>query len=188
MGSAELKSVLEFILNKASESEFEVVVKACERRRRDMTMFAGLGGINPSKMAEKMAGELEAGMGTDLGGIKDMARDYIAEIIRREAPDATEEQVKALLEMYLPSEGRKAAAPEGLPPDALLTMVKQFVAYSLGVMPPSEQQRLWESMPSWQESYWKAFPGEIKALVEALLNGKIDEDTFTKAVLSVAGK
>jgi hypothetical protein len=188
MGSDRLRDVLDFILNGASDSEFEVIVKACERRRRDRVMFAGMGGMNPERLAGKLAREIETSMGADLGQVTTMAREYVERIIRREAPDATDEQVKVLLSMYLPTEAERLPPAESLPPDALLLMVKQFVAFSLDAMPPSEKQRLWEEMPRWQESYWKAFSPDLKALIQALLDGRIDEETFMTATLSVVGK
>jgi len=54
-------------------------------------------------------------------------------------------------------------------------------------MPPSKQQELWESMPRWQDGYWAAFPAEVKALVKAYLEGKIDAETFSTALLSILG-
>jgi hypothetical protein len=66
-------------------------------------------------------------------------------------------------------------------------MVNSFVDYSRQAMPPSRQRELWESNPRWQDEYWAAFPAEIKALVKAYLEGRIDADSFGTAVLSVLG-
>jgi len=104
----------------------------------------------------------------------------------------TEEQLAALLDEYAPEPGaaKKAgakAAASPLPPEAVLGMVRSFVEYSEGRMAPSRQQELWEQSSRWQDEYWAAFPAEIKALVKAYLEGRIDGDTFGTALLSVLG-
>ena len=54
-------------------------------------------------------------------------------------------------------------------------------------MPPSRQRELWESSPRWQDEYWAAFPSDVKALVKAYIEDRIDADTFGGAILSVLG-
>jgi hypothetical protein len=54
-------------------------------------------------------------------------------------------------------------------------------------MPPSRQKALWEQMPRWQDEYWASFSPEIKALVKGYLEGRLDGDSFTTAVLSILG-
>jgi hypothetical protein len=66
-------------------------------------------------------------------------------------------------------------------------MVTAFVEYSRGAMAPSRQRELWEANRNWQDGYWAAFPPELKALVKAYLEGRIDDSTFGSAVLSVLG-
>jgi hypothetical protein len=66
-------------------------------------------------------------------------------------------------------------------------MVRSFVEYSEERMAASRQQELWEQSPRWQDEYWSAFPAEVKALVKAYLEGRIDGDTFGSALLSFLG-
>jgi hypothetical protein len=82
---------------------------------------------------------------------------------------------------------RKQESASRIPGDALLGMVESFVAYSRGSMPPSRQRELWESSPRWQDEYWAAFPSDVKALVKAYIEDRIDADTFGGAILSVLG-
>lgn len=194
MSRKELEAVLDYILNKADDGEFEVITKACERRIKDKTAFARLGGEGPGAMAKRMAGELEKGVGATMESVRATVRGFIADIIRKNAPEVTEEQLAALLDEYAPEPGtatkgdaaaRAIASP--LPPEAILGMVRSFIEYSEGRMAPSRQQELWEQNTRWQDEYWTAFPAEVKALVKAYLEGKIDGDTFGTAILSVLG-
>jgi hypothetical protein len=189
VGRKELEAILDYILNKADESEFEVIAKACERRSRDIKAFESLGGEGPGAMAKRMAGELERGVGATMESVRSTVRGLVADIVRREAPEISEAQLAGLLDEYAPPPGaaRPKPAPSPLPPEALLGMVRSFVEYSRGSMPPSRQRELWESGPRWQEEYWAAFPSEIKALVKAFLEGRIDDETFGRALLSVLG-
>jgi hypothetical protein len=188
MARKELEFVLDYILNKADAGEFEVISKACQRRGRDIKAFESLGGEGPGAMARRMAGELEKGVGATMESVRGTVRGFVADIVRKNAPEISEEQLAALLDEYAPPAGSsrgEAASP--LPPEALLGMVTAFVEFSRGAMPPSRQRELWESSPRWQDEYWNAFPSEIKALVKAYIEGRIDGDTFGAAALSVLG-
>ena len=185
-----LQSVLDYILNKASENEFEVIVKACERRRRDSSLFAKIGGVNPQKAAHSAAEAVQASMGASMDGIRQTIKGFVADIIRKNAPEVTDEQLAELLAAYVPDPREaqaKASEKSKVPPEALLAMVRDFTDYSLGMMAPSAQQALWERMPRWQEEYWRSFPPELKAFVKAFLESRIDAETFWGAVYSVLG-
>ena len=146
MSRRELESVVDYILNKADESEFEVIMKACQRKSKDIKTFASLGGENPGAMARRMAGELQSGVGATMESVRGTVRGFVAEIIRKNAPEITEEQLAGLLDEYAPPPGTKRAeAASALPPEAILGMVSSFVEYSRGAMPPSRQRELWES-------------------------------------------
>jgi len=199
MPRKELEAVLDYILNKADGRELEVIVKACERRRRDTTLFASLGGEGPSAMARRMAGELEKGTGATMESVRATVRSFVADIIRKNAPEIGEEELERLLDEYAPPPGARdrsrpgpgagggVAEGAGLPPAALLAMVRSFVEYAEGDMAPSRQRELWERNTRWQDEYWAAFPAEVKALVKAYLDGRIDATTFTTGLLSVLG-
>jgi len=205
MGRKELEAVVDYVLNGATEAEFEVVVKACERRRREGGMFAklggtALGGTGPTAMAGMMSASVNAGIQATMGGMRESMREYVEKIIRRHAPEASDEQVAMLLDQYAPRhpeggpapgtdpEGELAAASaSGLPPEALALMIRDFTSYALGFMPPSRQQELWENVPGWQDRYWDAFPPAVKAFVKARLEDRLDEEEFWRAVLGLLG-
>ncbi len=66
-------------------------------------------------------------------------------------------------------------------------MLRDFTEYSLGLMAPSKQKELWDWMPRWQDMYWESFPAPIKNLVKARLEGRMEEEEFWKAALSILG-
>ncbi len=190
MSRSELEAVLDFILNRASDTEFGVITKACERRIKDKTVFASLGGKGPGAMARRMADELTTGVGATMENVRTSVKGFVADIIRKNAPEISEEELSALLDEYVPpaeKPGTRKSEVSPLPPEALLGMVRSFVEYSEERMAPSRQNQLWEANPRWQDEYWKAFPGEVKTLVKAYLEGEIDGDTFGTAILSVLG-
>jgi len=191
MSRKELEFILDYILNKADASEFEVISKACQRRGRDIKAFESLGGEGPGAMARRMAGELERGVGATMDNVRGTVRGFVEDIVRKNAPEITDEQLAALLDEYAPPAGakRKEARNSGpaLPPEALLGMATSFVEYSRGAMPPSRQRELWESNTRWQDEYWAAFPAEIKALIKAYIEGRLDADSFGSALLSILG-
>jgi len=191
MARSELEAVLDYILNKADQGEFEVIAKACERRRRDMGKYAGLGGLNPGALAGKMAASVQQGVDSSLNGLRDTVRDYVARIVRQKEPGASDEQIEALLDECLPDRSTAASeAPSGgadLPPEAVAMMVRDFCDYSMGLMPPSKQQELWEGIPNWQDAYWASFPPEVRAFVKARLEGRLQEDEFWSAVFGLLG-
>jgi hypothetical protein len=193
MARTELQAVIDYILNKADEREFEVILKACERKRRDQGKYAALGGLNPGALAEKMASSVQEGVTASMEGLRNTVRDYVARIVRQKEPGASDMDIEALLDEVLPD---RSAAPgveepglasDALPPEALAMMIRDFADYSLGMMPPSRQQELWERMPDWQNLYWKTFPPEIRAFIKARLEGRLQEDEFWSAVFSVLG-
>ena len=193
MSRKELEIVLDYILNKADASEFEVIAEACQRRGRDLKAFASLGGEGPNAMARRLALELETGVGATMENVRGTVRAFVAEIVRKNAPEVTEEQLAALLDEYAPPSGERLAddrrkkAVSPLPPDAVLGMVSSFLEYSRGAMAPSRQRELWEASPRWQDEYWAAFPPDAKGLIKAYLEGRMSDDTFGSAILSVLG-
>jgi hypothetical protein len=189
----ELQAVIEYILNQSSEREFEVILKACERRQRDMGRYAKLGGLNPAALAGKMAASVQDGVSASMDGLRNTVRDYVTRIVRQKEPGASDEQIEALLDQCLPDRSGAAGADQpgaqgaDLPPEAIALMVRDFTEYSLELMPPSKQAELWEQLPRWQDMYWAAFSPEIKAFIKARLENRMDEEEFWSAVLSVLG-
>jgi hypothetical protein len=191
-----LLDALDFILNSASEAEVEVVFKAVERRRADFMRMEGLGVIGPLQAAKGTQKMIEQSMGLSLDSIRDTVRGFVADMIVKEAPDIPQKDLDALLEAWIPEGGKprarepaegEAADTGGIPPDALIAMIKQFMSYSTGSMSASEQTTLWESMDDWADKYWNAFPERIRRLISACLKGRLDPEVFWKAVMSEIG-
>ncbi|HAP42668.1 MAG: hypothetical protein A2087_02680 [Spirochaetes bacterium GWD1_61_31] len=209
---ADLPAVLDYILNRAPVAELEVVAKALERRRQDAGRYEGLGGLSPAAMAERMAGSINQGIEGSMDSLRRTVRKYVEDIIRRQAPEASDLEVAALLDHYvgqaeaavLGQSGSANSAPAdgsppglvdydggdvtaGLPPDAVMMMVRDFADYSLGLMPPSRQKELWDWMPRWQDKYWISFDPQLKSLIKARLENRLAEDAFWQAVFSILG-
>jgi hypothetical protein len=185
----QLREVLDFILNNSSDEEFEVIVQAVQRRQKDRHIYQKIGGVRPQQAAKVMARDIEANMGGGLDGLRSTVRNYVEDIIRKNAPGISEDELKTLVEHYTSKAEAEAQtqAVSNIPPEAELTMVKQFVSYSTGAMAPSEQKYLWDEMPNWKEDYWKRFRPEVKAFVNALLTGKMELEPFWAAIYSVLG-
>lgn len=217
MRKAELPEVLDYILNRASEAEFEVIRKACERRQDDLGRFARVGGMNPNGLAARMADTMNDSLAKTMDGMRRSVRSYVAQIIRREAPEISDEELAALVDMSIPADragngaasgresaagspggeglvdrdargGRAGAAGAGeLPPEALAVMAEEYLRCSLGAMTGPERQALWDEMGDWQAAYWRAFPPALKALIQGRLDGKMDDERFWAAALGALG-
>ncbi len=77
--------------------------------------------------------------------------------------------------------------PRALPPDAILTMVMQFLSYSTESMSVSQQMRLNEEIPDWQRRYWAQFSPRIRELLTLFLRGEIDHETCVARVYGELG-
>jgi hypothetical protein len=186
MDENSLYQVVHFILNEADEEELKVVVEALKRRLGDEAK--GPMGLSPEKLGRAMAGKINEQVQESLDSVHDTVQRFIAEMIRREAPDIPEEDLEALIDEWAPKPGRKPRqrpAPN-LPPDVLLTMVRQFVDYGRGAMHGGEQKKLWDEIPDWQEKYWAAFPESVRRLIGELLKKGIDEKSFWERIRAIA--
>ncbi len=186
MDQNSLYQVVHFILNEADEEELKVVVEALKRRLGDEAK--GPMGLSPDKLGRAMAGKINEQVQESLESVHGTVQRFIAEMIRREAPDIPKEDLEALLDEWAPKPGRKPRrkpAPK-LPHDVLLTMVRQFVDYGRGTMPGGEQKRLRDEISDWHERYWAAFPETVRRLIGDLLKKGIDEETFWNRIRAIA--
>ena len=115
MGTEEpLYSVIEFILNRASSAELEVIAEAVRRRQ---SPGKGLGGISPRGMAENVAKEVKQ----QLSGVLDVqaiSRQIVTDLIRQKEPNISDSELEVLLDNWLPGTartGRKASQPAAPP-------------------------------------------------------------------------
>ena len=181
---------LDYILNKATMRELEAFAAAVERRQGQLA-----GAINPTmpftpdQAAKKMSESIYASIDASMDGVRHTFRDYAADLLQKEAPELSKEQIIGLVDSWIPqSSGKrgknrraslaKNGSVQGIPADLLYEMVIQFVSYSLGEMPVETQRSLTAAMHNWTESYWRRFPTGIKQEIKAFLNGEITSGEF----------
>ena len=173
MANAELVRVLDYILNRCDNKSIEAVSAAVLRRRRELDMF-GDRLPDPKKMARDITGQIN--MGASIEGMRETIRDMAVRIIRREAPELTDDQIAELTAAWIPD--RTSGVSGSIPPDLLLEMIEQFVSFSTGQMSAADDQNLRKEMGAWTERYWNAFPDVTRMLIKDYLNGEITEKTF----------
>ncbi len=201
-----LYDVVEFVLNEATEDELEVV-RAALKRRIEGSDARGPMGLSPTRLAQQTAASVQKQLGGSLGSIREMVRRFAGEIIRKQAPGLTEEQVNGLLESWVPDregtheaggpaqpsfEGRALQAEGGrggkrLPPKAVVTMISQFVAYATESMPISEQVKLRDGIGDWQRKYWERFTPRVRDLISLFLSGSLEKDIFWERIFGELG-
>jgi hypothetical protein len=176
-----LYSVIEFILNRATSDQLEVIAEAVKRRQKP---GKGLGGFSPRGMAENMAEKVKH----QLGGVLDVhaiSRQIVSDLIRQKEPNISDDELEVLLKNWLPgttrSEPEQTAEQEKIPPDLLITMVSQYVSARRGTLSPKEQGELPEN---WQNRFWETFPEHIRAQIRAHLSGQLNEVDFWDSVIS----
>ncbi|MCR9144664.1 MAG: hypothetical protein NXI24_20670 [bacterium] len=154
--------IVDYILNSASEDELIAISEAVQRRANR----GPLGDLNFQEMAQKITSQFDMAM-PDMHG---MARGMVRNLILQHQPGISPQEVEILLDHYVPGEQRQAAEKQKMiPPEILQSMIRQFVAYSVGRMPAAEEKDLRAAMPNWPESYWDVFSEETRALVRDLI-------------------
>ena len=174
--SRELERVLDFILNRATEADLNAMEMAMKRRGK-----SGLDSIAALDFG-KMAKEMVQGFGEQFGVGADahaMTRRLVTSMILERVPEISVEELELLLDEWVPGPNAVKRGKENkLPPDAIYSMVNQFVDYSLGKMPQKELLELKKSMPDWTSRYWDIFSQDTKFMIKDLLDGKIDLHLF----------
>jgi hypothetical protein len=179
MADPELVKVLDYILNRCDEGAIEAVAAAVVRRKRDLAMFGGKGNLpDPKKMAGELASKIN--VNATIGGLADTVRNMAVRIIRQEAPELDDEQVEELIRAWIPN--KAGAVESAIPPDLLISMIGQFIAYSQGTMKAAEDQGLRAELGAWPERYWKAFPQVIQLIIGDYLKGEINEKDFNAKI------
>ncbi len=195
-------AVLDYILNRSTIREIDALETAVERRRRDLAGSGGVISLDPERAAREMGETVRDSINRSMDGIRNTFRRFAIDTIRKEAPELTEEQMRELVDSWIPEEmsvdhsgtvssssGAPAASARysglakkglvaGIPCDAMRAMVYQFTAYSQGAMPLADEAALREAVGDWTELYWKKFPREIKALIKDFLSGSLSGAEF----------
>jgi hypothetical protein len=169
----ELYPVLDFILNKATDAEIEVLLNAV-KRRYERVKEKGAMGISMGSVARETASRVRQQVGFSIDAVRDQVREYVTEIIRKNAPELGEDEIKLLLAEWVPRQDEMKETETRLPGDALINMVRQFIEFSTGSLTATEQISLAEAIPDWTTRYWKSFPAEVRRLIRLYLKGFID--------------
>ncbi len=171
----DLYFIVEYILNRAGEKELDVITEAL-KRRIDNRQHSPMG-IDINKIAHDMGTSMTEQVASSRDYIRNTVKDFVIKTIKQEVPDIPENDLNVLLDEWVPSPGKKTVRPVNLPPDVIVKMIDQFLRFSSGQMPVSEQADLNNSIPDWKESYWKNFPERIRGLLTLYLKGRLDSET-----------
>ncbi|MBN1687429.1 MAG: hypothetical protein JW852_12285 [Spirochaetales bacterium] len=197
MDERKLYQLLNFILNDAESHELDVIRAALRKREGK-----GLAGDSPDfgknirRMAREMGEKVSGQIGASEEQIRKTVRSFVRDMIRREAPELREAQVDELIDQWVPDPrsprpeaGGKGAGTAGrsLPPDVLLTMIRQFTAYSTGKMSIAEEAELSGTMADWQKRYWMRFSSVVRRLVSLYVKGITSERDFWDGVYDELG-
>ena len=172
---ANIKQVLSFILNEAGERDIQAVKEALNRREQ---RSSGIASMDVRGMARQTAANINGQMGLDRGQIRDMVRDFAVKIISQNAPELNEEQVKVLLNNWVPDAPNESVPNQRIPLDTLQIMIRQFLSYSMNEMSITEQEKLHKEMPDWYERYWKMFPDNIQYVLKDYIEGRISREEY----------
>ena len=154
-----LTEILDFILNQATEDELDAIFGALERRgRRQSTQELHFG-----SMAKDMMSRFDFEM-PDFHG---MSRQMVKNIILENVEEISAHDLEVLLDHYVPPPGKERPSVESsLPADALQSMMRQFIAYSLGRMPKEEERELRARIPDWPQRYWSLFSAQTQQWIQ----------------------
>lgn len=190
---------LDYILNRATVREIDAFAAAIERRQGQIDgVINGSIPVTPEQAAKKMSESIYASIDASMDGVRHTFRNYAADLLQKEAPELSKEQILGLVDSWIPQSGglrgksrrvslAKNGSVQGVPADLLYEMVIQFVSYSLGEMPVETQRSLTAAMHNWTEVYWKRFPTGIKQEIKAFLNGEITSGEFQDHVRELLG-
>lgn len=199
MDEQRLYRIIDFILNQAEPRELDVIRAALRRREEDQVgpeMGAGPQSLsgNIGKMAQDMAAQVRDQIGASKDQIRDTVRQFVRELIKKEAPGLDEGQIQGLMDEWVPTGGiaananpQRDAKSQSLQPEVLLTMIQQFVSFSTGALTVSEEASLKEAIPDWQRKYWEQFSGTTRKMTTLFLKGVIGESEYWDGVYDELG-
>ena len=183
MADKELVRTLDYILNRCDEPVLDTIAAAIIRRRRNVAMFGSIPAIpDPRRLAEEITSQLN--IEGSIESIKNSVKDYAVRIIKQQAPEITDRQIEELMRLWIPGEQspEQSSSAQSIPRDLLISMIDQFVSFSLGRMEEKEDLALRRDIGPWPEKYWKAFPQVIRSLVTDFLKGEMDEADFNTRI------
>ena len=90
---------LDYILNKANLREIEAFAAAVERRQGQLQgAINGSIPFTPEEAAQKMSESIYASIDASMDGVRHTFRDYAADILQKEAPELSKEQIAGLVD------------------------------------------------------------------------------------------
>lgn len=193
----ELLFIVDYILNRAEERELELIAAAVERKNGELSRDAGISGlsaINPKNMAKQMSESIDRSIRTSLEGVRRTFRNFAADMLQKEAPELTPEQMNALVDSWIPENGSydgkiKSLAKDGkiggIPSGVLYEMILQFVSFSIGEMPKNEDEGLRRAMGNWPEKYWARFPLHVRQEIKTFIDGETTSGEFRKNITAL---
>jgi hypothetical protein len=188
MEREELFKLVNRILNETSEADMEVIREAV-RRREERSAPTKPGAFSPENTAKQLSRNISEQLDYSRDSIRSLVQGFAADVIRKNAPELTEEQIGELIGEWVPepSAQRDRGELEGsLPADVLITMAQQFISFAQGKMPPSQQAKLNEEISDWHKAYWERFPSLVREAIALFLKEIISEDDCWKQIYAVA--
>jgi hypothetical protein len=174
MADPELIKVMDYILNRCDEASIEAVAAAVMRRKKELSMFGKSGLPDPKQFAKATAESLTSGGGMGIDMVRDTVKNMVTDMLHKEAPELTDEQINELLGAWMSeasNEGKAKAGQPVLASDVARLMVDQFIAFSTGSMSKDEDDELRSQLGAWPERYWQALPPVVRSVVTEYLNG-----------------
>ena len=168
--------VLDYILNKATSAQLEVIGEALKRRAVDAP---GPASFSPRNMAQRLSRNIEQQLGASLD-VPQIARKIVRDLIRQKEPGIKEQEIEVLLDNWLPGTRRRSTPAAGLPPDALIAMVATFLSAERSGLSPEETRDLPEG---WKDRYWQSFPPAVQGAIEELRQGRVSESSFWETLI-----
>ncbi|MCL2211168.1 MAG: hypothetical protein FWB95_04530 [Treponema sp.] len=188
MTDPRLLQALDYILNHSDEASIEALAEAVTRRRRDLTVFNTIGNIpDPQKMAKEITEKINSGVGGSIDSMRRSIQEMIIKLLKEHAPELNDAQINELCQAWLPDQFSGTKNNSGLPPEALLSMIDQFVSFSHGEMKESVDKSLREEMGAWPERYWNAFPPVVKQIISDYLKDKISSRDYKSQIAIALG-
>jgi len=191
MADPGLLQALDYILNQSDEISIEALAEAVLRRRRSLSIFGAIGNVSaPEKVAKEISANLNGSTEQIIDGMRKSVHEMIVKLINEHAPELNADQINELCRAWMPSAYKteeRAAKESNIPPEALLSMIEQFLSFSNGTMNETVDKNLREEMGAWPERYWNAFPPVVRQIISDYLKDRITEKDFKAKVLLALG-
>ncbi|MCL2294309.1 MAG: hypothetical protein FWC36_05540 [Spirochaetes bacterium] len=180
----ELFNIADFILNKADEKDLGVIEEVLKRRLEQKSKSPG--GVDINYLARTAGDSISKQLSYSREQVRETVTGFVKGIIKQHAPEIGDNELKVLLDEWVPdpeaAKKKHAEKEKKLPNDVIIKMIDQFLRFSNDQMSLDEQKALRDSMPQWQEDYWKAFPLRIRGLLTLYLKGKIDSEACWREI------